>query len=225
MTRAARRLPAPKQSRSELSTAKLLDAAAELIAHGGYERMTLAGIGERAGYSHGLVTARFGSKEGLLWALMERMVVDWQDNVLNPALGRETGITAVKTIYKQLAAAWRHHPARMRAFYTLMFEALLPVKVLNDRVIDLHREFRAGVAELVQRGIAGGQIDDRVDVERVTRLLVGALRGAVYQSMLDPDEVAVSDAIADLELLVEALLPPPRARRKDHDDHIDRSVG
>ena len=67
-------LPTPKQARSEVSTGKLLDAAAELISEGGYERMTLAAIGKRAGYSHGLVTARFGSKEGLLWALVDRMV-------------------------------------------------------------------------------------------------------------------------------------------------------
>ena len=33
--------PAPKQARSQLSTGRLMDAAAELIAEGGYERMTL----------------------------------------------------------------------------------------------------------------------------------------------------------------------------------------
>jgi len=47
----------------------LLDAAADLIAEGGYEAMTLAAVGERAGYSRGLVTARFGSKDQLLEAL------------------------------------------------------------------------------------------------------------------------------------------------------------
>ena len=51
------------QERSDLSTARLLDAAAELIEEGGYEAMTVAAVGERAGYSRGLVTARFGSKE------------------------------------------------------------------------------------------------------------------------------------------------------------------
>jgi AcrR family transcriptional regulator len=210
VTRAARTMPVPKQSRSELSTSRLLDAAAELIAEGGYERMTLAAIGERAGYSHGLVTARFGSKEGLLWALMERMVVDWQDNLLKPALGHDVGVIALKTMFKQLGVSWRRNPLRMRAFYILMFEALLPVPLLNDRVVEIHREFRGGVAELIGRGITSGQIENRVDVERVTRLLIGALRGAVYQAMLDPAEVAISDALTDLELLVDALLPPPR---------------
>lgn len=211
MTRVPRAIPAPKQSRSELSTSRLLDGAAELIAEGGYERMTLAAIGERAGYSHGLVTARFGSKEGLLWALMERMILDWQDNLLKPALGHDTGPVALKILFKQLGVSWRRSPQRMRAFYILMFEALMPVPLLNERIVESHREFRCGVSELIQRGITAGHIDNRVDVERVTRLLIGALRGAVYQSMLDPDEVPISDALTDLELLVDALLPAPRS--------------
>jgi len=77
--------------------------------------------------------------------------------------------------------------------------------------VEIHREFRSGVTDLIHRGITGGQIDDRVDVERVTRLIVGALRGAVYQSMLEPEDIAIGEALADLELLVDALLPPPRA--------------
>jgi len=36
--------------------------------------MTLAAVGERAGYSRGLATARFGSKDELLRALVERIV-------------------------------------------------------------------------------------------------------------------------------------------------------
>jgi AcrR family transcriptional regulator len=43
-----------------VSTRRLIQAAAELLTERGYERTTLAAIGERAGYSAGLVTGRFG---------------------------------------------------------------------------------------------------------------------------------------------------------------------
>ena len=46
------------KERSELSTRRLLDAAGELIVEGGYEAMTLAAVGERAGYSRGLPAHR-----------------------------------------------------------------------------------------------------------------------------------------------------------------------
>ncbi|MEZ5297594.1 MAG: helix-turn-helix domain-containing protein [Ilumatobacteraceae bacterium] len=62
--------------RSHRSSEALLDAAAELISEGGLGSMTFAAIGDRAGYSRGLVTARFGSKAGLVGALVRRV---WGD--------------------------------------------------------------------------------------------------------------------------------------------------
>ena len=63
---AGARTASRQRERSERSTRALLDAAGEVIAEVGYGNMTLAAVGERAGYSRGLVTARFGSKEKLL---------------------------------------------------------------------------------------------------------------------------------------------------------------
>src|ERR1700750_760341 len=48
---------------------KLLEAATELIAERGVRAVTLAAVGERAGYSRGLVTHHFGNRQGLLDAL------------------------------------------------------------------------------------------------------------------------------------------------------------
>ena len=159
--------PAPKQSRSALSTTRLLDAAAELIAERGYERMTLAAIGERAGYSPALVTARFGSKEGLLAALVDRMAVDWAENVLAPAIAERSGADAVHTV-----------------------------------LAELHRDLRRTIEER----IAAAPGDAAVEPASAAQLIVGALRGAVYQSLLDPVAVPMDAALDRLGPLVDALL-------------------
>ncbi|MEV4235240.1 TetR/AcrR family transcriptional regulator [Nocardia sp. NPDC049737] len=207
MARVDRNLPTPKQARSELSTSRLLDAAADLIAEGGYERMTLAAIGVRAGYSPGLVTARFGSKEGLLWALVERMVVDWQGRSLREVIGGTTGAVAIRAMLAELKSSWLRSPNRMRALYILMFEALLPVPLLQQRMLELHRDLRTSVRGVIESGMAEGTVGSDVDAEAVARLVVGGLRGAAYQAMLDPEDVAVDQALDDLGLLVDALLP------------------
>ena len=72
-----RQMIPPKQERSEESTRRLLDAAVELVAEAGYAGMTLAATGDRAGYSRGLVTTRFGNKENLLRALIDRLGERW----------------------------------------------------------------------------------------------------------------------------------------------------
>jgi AcrR family transcriptional regulator len=47
----------------------LLTAAAELVVRDGVRSVTLARIGERAGYSRGIVTHQFGTKKAMLEAL------------------------------------------------------------------------------------------------------------------------------------------------------------
>ena len=51
--------------RTAISDRAMLDAAIELVLEHGTEKTTLAMIGEKAGYSRGLATYRFGSKAGL----------------------------------------------------------------------------------------------------------------------------------------------------------------
>ena len=51
--------------RSALSERRTLEAAVELMGERGFEKTTLAAIGEAAGYSRGLATHLFGSKADL----------------------------------------------------------------------------------------------------------------------------------------------------------------
>jgi len=192
--------PAPKQTRSELSTTLLLDAAAELIAEVGYERMTLAAIGKRAGYSPGLVTARFGSKEGLLATLLDRITTEWAEATLTPAVAGHTGAEALRRFVDELRASWRRNPNQMRALYVLMFEAVLPVPFLRDRIATLHNDLRRAIEERIEPGSTG------LDAAATATLIVSALRGAVYQSLLDPDAIPIDDALRGLTPLLDALL-------------------
>ncbi|MFF7477021.1 TetR family transcriptional regulator [Streptomyces sp. NPDC008092] len=206
-------MPETKQERAAVSTGKLLDAAANLVAERGYERTTLAAIGDRAGYTHGLVTARFGSKEGLLWALIERMVVDWSKDHLAYELQGTSGADAIHGLVREMRKSWRAKSQHMKALYVLMFEALLPVPLLNERMRELHRSQRAGLEKTINAAMAAGTVSPDVDSAAVARLIVGALRGAAYQAMLDPREVPIKRALEDVDMLIDALLPPPGAAR------------
>src|SRR6185437_11317591 len=58
-----------QQQRRDQAETALLNAAAELAVEHGVRSLTLARVGERAGYSRGIVTHHFGSKQGLVDAL------------------------------------------------------------------------------------------------------------------------------------------------------------
>jgi AcrR family transcriptional regulator len=194
--------PNRQKERSELSTARLLDAAGELIVSGGYAGMTLAAVGERAGYSRGIVTARFGSKDKLLEALIERIVTRWDiRNVLPKRAGRpgrEQVLALLEAIHVQAGQDARG----LRVLYALMFEALGPIEYLHDRFSEFHRVMRADLAKSLQDGVTDGSIATDVDPQREAELIVAELRGVAYQWRLDPERF---DPVPVLRYLVSVV--------------------
>jgi AcrR family transcriptional regulator len=66
----------PKRAQQAASTrASILDAAAQLFSSAGYTHTTSASIARNAGVSEAMVFAAFGSKAGVLQALINRAVV------------------------------------------------------------------------------------------------------------------------------------------------------
>src|SRR5690349_25093328 len=59
-----------QQERREETERRVLAAATALIAQRGSRALTLAEVGEAAGYSRGIVSHHFGSRENLLRAVM-----------------------------------------------------------------------------------------------------------------------------------------------------------
>jgi AcrR family transcriptional regulator len=200
--------PVVKQARSALSTQRLLTAAAELIGERGYNATTLAAIGERAGYSHGMVTRRFGSKEGLLAVLIERMVSDWSQHELREAVGDETGVPALQAMIGSVRRAVRRAPVQMRALYGLTFEALQPTPGLRERMVEVHREQRRQLADMVRAGVPVGTIRADADPAGTATMVIAGLRGIAFQWLLEPADVDIDAALAGFSEDLGRLLSP-----------------
>lgn len=195
--------PAPKQDRSVLSTTRLVRAAAELLGEVGYERMTLAAIGRRAGYSYGLVTQRFGSKEGLMWALVESMVIDWTGRE-SSRITSESWLTRMRPIIEGVRASAAKDPVSLRALWAVMFEAVKPGTGLNERIKELHRNQRAATARRIEREVEAGRIPRDLPPEATAAVVIGALRGLAYQWLLDPS-FDYDGALEALETIIARL--------------------
>jgi AcrR family transcriptional regulator len=187
-----------QRERSARSTRALLDAAGEVIAEVGYENMTLAAVGERAGYSRGLVTVRFGTKENLLNALVDRMTTGWTHRNVLPQTAGRSGLDAIVVLLDAIRAQAEQDHRSLRVLYALMFEALGANADLRAHFVDFHRSFRRDVARLVRRGVRDGSIRAGIDVVAEAGYIVGGLRGVAYQWALDPEEFHPVGAFAYL---------------------------
>jgi AcrR family transcriptional regulator len=192
--------------RSERSTTALLEAAADLIVEGGFNALTLASIGERAGYSRGLVTARFGSKDALIDALIRRIVGRWSHRNVLPRADGKPGLEGVLVILDAIRAQAERDPRGLRVLYSLMFEAVGPDDALRARFAAFHATMRSDIATLIARGIEDGSVRADVDAAAEAGLMVAGLRGIGYQWLLDPGGFDLVDQLAYLTATTRARL-------------------
>ena len=158
----------------------MIEAAVRLIAERGSRAVSIADIGEAAGYSRGIVTHRFGTKEELLAA-----VVDHAQQVFS--IASETGgleeLLAFVDRYLQLL----HEAAPVgQAFLLLWAEAVAGEPALRPLFVERDRSFRKVIADHVRHGIAEGSVRDDADPSGTASLVLAVLRGVGLHAMLDP---------------------------------------
>ena len=74
MTTSSDGMRRPKQARSQDSTAKMLDAALDILSRDGVQGLTIAAVSKLSGVSNGSLYHRFGDRRGLLVAAQERFL-------------------------------------------------------------------------------------------------------------------------------------------------------
>ena len=179
----------------------MLAAAIELFARQGSGRTTLVEIGQAAGYTHGLVGHRFGSKSGLVRGLLKNLQRDFTRRQLAAATQRRTGLEALLEVVKsslELMAEGTKSARVIQALTILAGEALGPApEILND-IIGLNRNFRSILRKLIEEGIEAGEIrKDARPAEQATAIL-GLLRGIEIQWCQEPQSISLESVIAEV---------------------------
>jgi len=200
------------QVRSERSTRLLVRAAGELVAEGGYQSMTLATVGERAGYSRSLATARFGSKGKLLEALVDEIVTRWDLKTVTPALQGLSGLDALHVMLTGIKQSYARNPGSLTILYALIFEAAGPVPELRERFVEFHRSQRARIASYIRTGVEDGSIVPGTDPDEQAAIIVAQLRGVGYLWKLDPDGIDTDAVLTTfIDQVYRALATDPSA--------------
>jgi len=205
--------------RRETAESRLLQAALQIVARRGTVGMTLAGVGEAAGYSRGLPAHHFGSKAGLVRALCALIRDTFQDD-LQAAPARAPGLDALRGNVDVYFGRGRRRRTTTRALLAMMTEAFMGVPGLRQEMTAYNRIAVEAFARDIRDAIAAGEVRADVDPRGTAVLVLGAMRGAMQQWLVDEsiDLVAVRDLL--LAAIDRLLVPPapegrpgaPRAR-------------
>jgi AcrR family transcriptional regulator len=189
----------------------MLNAAIELILEHG-ARVSMAAIGQRSGFSHGLVMARFGSKAGLLKAVTREVQRQFVAKVTSGAQGAK----GLDGLLKLVDAFFRKSTSGSMigsAFYVLLGEALGPGPDIRQVFVGADEAFRRYVGRMLDEAKVLGEIETTVSAHEMSALLVGMLRGVAMQARVNPRAFDTDALRRETRSLIEGLRcsQPPAA--------------
>ncbi len=188
----ARTKPRPRRrtqaERTALSDARMFDAAMQLIVEQGTHATTLKSVGERAGYSRGLASSRFGSKDALFGQLVLHFNTKWTQELANK-VGTRGGAQACLAALGAVEDFLSSHSGYMQAMYILWFESISSHNDVRNHLAAYHQIYRNDVAHWVEEGVASGEIDSSVNPECYAFGFCSFIFGTIYQWLVAPENV------------------------------------
>lgn len=178
---------------------RVLEAAAELIARQGYAATSIAMISERSGANPASIYWAFGSKEGLLAAVMERAAESFFAKLEPPRDGNVLSWLAVQ------AEAFAEGPEFLRLLLVLSLER----RDGDPTVLDAARRVRTVAADGLSSAfsVAFGITDPfrrRAVCDRLARFTLMLLDGVFVASQIESDTTDLREAFATIALAVKA---------------------
>jgi AcrR family transcriptional regulator len=174
-----------QQERVEESTGRLVRAAAELIAEGGYDAATAAEIGRRAGYSRSMVRARFGSKEQLVDAVIRSAYEDPLTAALpEPATGMQRALARIDTIGRLVDES----PELIRMLFAVEFQAAGRGSGMAQHAAGFVSRLREDMLDALRQGQRDGSISREIDVEATAHLITVEGVGSAFLWTVHPAE-------------------------------------
>ena len=197
-----------KQQQGDASRELILDATERLMGTRGYAATSISDVCKACGLPASSIYWHFGSKEGVLAAVMDRGATRFFAAIPQRS---DTSGTVATGVEHQLAATGRllaQHPDFLRLFYLLSLERSddPAVATLVRRVRDTAiAGFRDAVAALLPVGTPQAKADAVVD--ELTALAVALSDGVFIADHLEPESTDVERMYRRLFQAVSALLP------------------
>lgn len=171
--------------RRDESERLLVEATLKVVAQRGVSAATFEEIGRQAGLSRGLATQRFGSKRGLIEA-----VIAWLHREREAIL--EAQHVDEMPAFEAIAHYVDGHLRGMesdndgRAYFMLLASTVADATALRELFAASHERVRERLRGLLARGQAKGEIRSDVDCDATALSIGSLLLGASMQRLVDP---------------------------------------
>ncbi|HEY3478120.1 MAG TPA: TetR/AcrR family transcriptional regulator [Streptomyces sp.] len=199
-----------QQDGDEQVEARILNAAAHLIAEDGFGRLKLGSVCARSGYARSVIYQHFGDKDGLGQRLVEYAVEEFT-NAYSEAVAARTGAATatpmdlLRALLDIIFELIQTMPTLNQAFLALWGDAAADSSAMRGALTEADRRFRFAIAQTVASGVADGTITGVRDADAYASALLAQLRGISIQALVDPDGIDLRGVRAELERGIDRL--------------------
>ena len=125
------------QVRAIESDLKMVNQTIKLLSEGGVNAVTLEAVGVNAGYSRGLVSRRYGSKDQLLVRVLNYLE-NWLNEKSKIATNNKYGLDVINSLILSISDDFYLYREKYRAYFWLRFYGLEQNKILNECLVRSH---------------------------------------------------------------------------------------
>ena len=198
------------ERRRELTRQTLVEAAADVFARKGFYGASLEEIAEAAGFTRGAIYSNFGSKEELLYAVLEHSI-DQQLQAVTGAMDEEgRGVVADAVA---ATAAWRTAAPLGNNWPALALELRLSAlrnPEVRKRLAEVEREAGDKVARLIEQEAERRGVTMRIPPRDFADISRAALDGLGQLAAIDVDDAPRYQGLVEklFVLLAEVMIEP-----------------
>lgn len=162
---------------------QIIAVAIDVFGEHGFAGGSIRAIADQAGVSHAALIQHFGSKEGVLMAVLE----EWDRQTVDARLVDVSGLDYFRRL-PAVMGAHQHNPGLLQLFTTIAAEAASPSHPAHAFIQQRYTTNLATLAGHLQQAVDEGDVGPlapaEINVE--VRLVTAVLDGIGLQWLLDP---------------------------------------
>jgi TetR/AcrR family transcriptional repressor of nem operon len=203
-------------NKGELTRQRILEEAAPLFNQRGFAGCSMQDVMDATGLEKGGLYRHFSSKEELAaeaFRYARTKAIEVRTENLNQIQG---AVNQLRYVVQRFAEG----PSLMPGGCPLMNTAIDADDsnpMLRSLALEGIQEWKAKLQRIVEEGIERGEIRSQIEPRTIANTIIATLEGALMISRLEGNKVAMQDARATLEIVLDGLEPlrsrTPRIRR------------
>lgn len=186
------------------SKEKIVNAATEIIHHKGYHYSTVDDFLSSSGVKKSNFYYHFSSKEELALYVLDRRILDFEENILNTTISNLTRrpIDRLKDLFTKISAYHASLNCEMGCpFGNLALEMSDVNEGFRKRLSSFFKSWEESIGNCIKDGIEAGEFRDDIDPNTTAILILSQIEGAILlvktHKKLDP-LLKVGDVILGL---------------------------